>query len=326
MAKSPRIDNSSLRGTQSSQFGVMDRGHQGAGALIVSIFINLFIMLCVIIVGATAKKTLDNRHKLTELTEPIPIKKVKPYSHYPSITVPRSYSPRASQHRNLSPRIKKHFRSVALGDATYLVDEGEARPGVMNYNPPDKMTLNESVQVDVAVRRSGENAVALIPERAEAQARYGMENYSSIRGVEIPVSNVMEVELSSVEPGAFKIELAGDKQKTVAPDGHGEWHWIVTPLQVGTKHLKLHTQTIPLLRNGTRLPSIDGESRETSIAVSVLPWYWRLTPHLEQFASDNWKDILKYFLPSSGAALIAIWWKKRKQGKAESAMDSDQRE
>jgi len=37
--------------------------------------LNILLAVCAIIIGAAAKKTIDTRHKLTELTEPIPIKK-----------------------------------------------------------------------------------------------------------------------------------------------------------------------------------------------------------------------------------------------------------
>jgi len=63
---------------QFAHFGVLHDGQQSKASLFTSITVNIFIALVVCIVGAAAKKTMDNHHKLTELTiSPLP-KQVEP--------------------------------------------------------------------------------------------------------------------------------------------------------------------------------------------------------------------------------------------------------
>jgi protein TonB len=77
MAKPLRTDDPSPQNMQFAHFGVLNDGSQSKGSLFTSIALNILLALCAIIIGAAAKKTIDNRHKLTELTEPIPIKKAE---------------------------------------------------------------------------------------------------------------------------------------------------------------------------------------------------------------------------------------------------------
>ncbi len=73
-----RTDDPTPQNMQFAHFGVLNDGNQSKGSLFTSIGLNILLALCAIIIGAAAKKTIDNRHKLTELTEPIPIKKEEP--------------------------------------------------------------------------------------------------------------------------------------------------------------------------------------------------------------------------------------------------------
>lgn len=65
---------------QFAHFGVLNDGAQGKGSLFTSITINVILALIIIIIGAAAKKTIENRQdKLTELIVPIPpMKKLEP--------------------------------------------------------------------------------------------------------------------------------------------------------------------------------------------------------------------------------------------------------
>jgi TonB family protein len=78
MAKPLRTDDPNPQNMQFAHFGVLNDGSQSKTSLFTSITLNIVIALCAIIIGAAAKKTIDTRHKLTELTEPIPIKKPEP--------------------------------------------------------------------------------------------------------------------------------------------------------------------------------------------------------------------------------------------------------
>jgi protein TonB len=75
MAKPLRSDDPAPQNMQFAHFGVLNDGSQSKASLFTSITLNILLALCAIIIGAAAKKTIDNRHKLTELTEPIPMKK-----------------------------------------------------------------------------------------------------------------------------------------------------------------------------------------------------------------------------------------------------------
>jgi len=75
MAKPLRSDDPAPQNMQFAHFGVLNDGSQSKSSLFTSVALNILLAVCAIIIGAAAKKTIDTRHKLTELTEPIPIKK-----------------------------------------------------------------------------------------------------------------------------------------------------------------------------------------------------------------------------------------------------------
>jgi protein TonB len=77
MAKPLRTDDPTPQNMQFAHFGVLNDGSQSKGSLLTAIVLNVLLAFCAVVIGAAAKKTIDNRHKLTELTEPIPIKKAE---------------------------------------------------------------------------------------------------------------------------------------------------------------------------------------------------------------------------------------------------------
>ena len=78
MAKPLRTDDPHPPSRQFTHFGVLNDGQQSKSSVVTSITLNIIIALCVLIIGAAAKKTIDHRQKLTSLTEPIPIKQPEP--------------------------------------------------------------------------------------------------------------------------------------------------------------------------------------------------------------------------------------------------------
>jgi periplasmic protein TonB len=83
MAKPLRSDDPNPQNMQFSHFGVLSDGSQSKGSLFTSISLNIIIAIVVCIIGAAAKKTMDNRHKLTELTlapapKPPEVEPIKP--------------------------------------------------------------------------------------------------------------------------------------------------------------------------------------------------------------------------------------------------------
>jgi periplasmic protein TonB len=89
MAKPLRSDDPSPQNMQFSHFGVLNDGSQSKGSLFTSISLNIIIAIVVCIIGAAAKKSMDNRHKLTELSlAPLP-KQPEPEPIKPKIIPPK---------------------------------------------------------------------------------------------------------------------------------------------------------------------------------------------------------------------------------------------
>lgn len=84
MAKPLRSDNLNPPSMQFSHFGVLNDGSQSKSSLFTSVAVNITIAVIVCILGAAAKKKMDNM-RLTSLTEPIPIKKAEPEQPKPKI-------------------------------------------------------------------------------------------------------------------------------------------------------------------------------------------------------------------------------------------------
>ena len=93
MAKPLRSDDPSPQNMQFSHFGVLNDGSQSKGSLFTSISLNIIIAIVVCIIGAAAKKTMDNRHKLTELSlAPLP-KQPEPEPIRPKVIPPKLPTP-----------------------------------------------------------------------------------------------------------------------------------------------------------------------------------------------------------------------------------------
>ena len=80
-------DDPKPQNMQFSHFGVLNDGSQSKGSLLTSVMLNILLALCAIIIGAAAKKTMDNHIKLTHLDEPIPIKKAEEPPPPPKIKI-----------------------------------------------------------------------------------------------------------------------------------------------------------------------------------------------------------------------------------------------
>jgi TonB family protein len=81
MAKPLHSDDPTPRSVQFSHFGVLHDGQQSKGSLFTSVTINVILAIIVCIVGAAAKKTLEEAPKLTEISlspPPKPIEPIKP--------------------------------------------------------------------------------------------------------------------------------------------------------------------------------------------------------------------------------------------------------
>jgi TonB family protein len=78
MAKPLRTEELAPASLQFSHFGVLHDGEQSKGSLFTSITVNVILAIIVCIVGAAAKKTIEENHKLTEVSLTLPPKPIEP--------------------------------------------------------------------------------------------------------------------------------------------------------------------------------------------------------------------------------------------------------
>lgn len=78
MAKPLRSDDPHPASVQFSHFGVLHDGEQSKGSLFTSITINVILAIIICIVGAAAKKTIDEQHRLHEISLSLPLKPIEP--------------------------------------------------------------------------------------------------------------------------------------------------------------------------------------------------------------------------------------------------------
>lgn len=77
MAKPLRTDDLHTPSVQFSHFGILHDGQQSKGSLFTSITINVILAIIVCIVGAAAKRTLEE-HKVREISLSLPLKPIEP--------------------------------------------------------------------------------------------------------------------------------------------------------------------------------------------------------------------------------------------------------
>ena len=170
------------------------------------------------------------------------------------------------------------------------------------------MTVGDTIVVDVAVRRPGNGKYDFLPGKDVAESEYGLRGTGPMQGVEVPVADYMQVNLTAGEYGAFDIVPLDQEVKSLEVGGHSEWHWKVTARKDGTEQLILHSQRIHYGANGQALPIDDG-TRPATINVSVEPKKELIQKGLMELIADNWKKVAVGIITAMGAAIWA-WWKK----------------
>lgn len=78
MAKPLRSTDPHPASVQFSHFGILHDGQQSKGSLFTSITVNIILAIIVCIVGAAAKKTVDDQHRLREISLSLPLKPIEP--------------------------------------------------------------------------------------------------------------------------------------------------------------------------------------------------------------------------------------------------------
>jgi hypothetical protein len=227
---------------------------------------------------------------------------------------PEEPAPNEPSHAN-SPTAKPgHERSASSPDiaGTQIQDEYQdaverAKNGKIDYQVPSPMRVGDAQTV--SVRIYGSNT-------SEQQ----QEAFPSTGKGTLKVVTSMVVALTEPDnPSAFEIKPADDIHQGiqfVSADGYAEWDWVVTPLEGGTEPLKLRI-TADMVFNA-ELPN--GTPMRTEISSYNAAVQVRVKPRLEAFAdwwSENWKDILKYLVPTGGGSLLVIWLLSRGGKKSE---------
>jgi hypothetical protein len=181
-----------------------------------------------------------------------------------------------------------------------------AKSGKIDYQVPNPMSVGNAQSV--IVRIYGPNA------SQQQQAAFPSTGRGTLKVVTSMVVALTEPD----NPSAFEIKAEDDSHQGiqfVPVDGYAEWDWVVTPLEGGTEPRKLHITADMVF--DAKLPN--GTPVRTEIASYDAAVQVRVKPRLEAFAdwwSENWKDILKYLIPTGSGSLLVIWllsrgWKKK---------------
>jgi len=136
MAKPLRTDDPAPPSMQFSHFGVLNDGQQSKGSLFTSVMVNVAIAFVVLVLGAAAaKKTMDNRHKLTELSLALP-KQPPPELPKPKIIPPKPL-PMPPVAKVEPPKIK--LPEVKLPDPPKIPEVKMAQIPVIKTPAPPKL-------------------------------------------------------------------------------------------------------------------------------------------------------------------------------------------
>lgn len=193
-------DSGKPQDVQFAHFGVLNDGAQSKASTVTSLVVNLLLAFVIIVVGAAAKKKIDNHIRLTELTEPIPIeKKIEPIKpkivppqpklpavpkievQTPKIVVPNIKMPDVPK----PPEVKMDQPKPIIAPAPPKVVVAMAAPKVVDLSHPTPPALvNNSAHPTAVALGSPNNPLA--PPTAAGPARVDLGN----RGVAgMPSSN-----------------------------------------------------------------------------------------------------------------------------------------
>jgi len=150
---------------QFTHFGVMDAGAQSKSSLFTSVTINLVLAVIAVILGAAAKKTMDE-HKLENVTfvatkppEPLPKPKIVPPKPLPKPLIPKPVEPRIVLPKIVPIEVSK---PLAVATAKPLPMVTPAAPKVVvAAAAPKPMDIHLGQSASVVNHDSHPSAVAL---------------------------------------------------------------------------------------------------------------------------------------------------------------------
>jgi hypothetical protein len=140
----------------------------------------------------------------------------------------------------------------------------ELESGVILYNPPERMRVDERVRVEVRISRAFSDEI-----------RQGLRGRGAPRVEELLVGTFMKVELKG---DAFDITPIGSDIQPLLATGFAEWRWDVRPTVSGVHPLYL---IVAAVHEGTTLPQAPPFERRINVAVN--PIYW---------LKSNWEKLL----------------------------------
>ncbi len=173
-------------------------------------------------------------------------------------------------------------------DAYRDIAERELAEGTIAYNPPPRMSLEESVQVEARITR----AVRLEPDFTS-----GFPGTAPIRVEGLPVGTFMKATLQG--PG-MNVTAVGEDVKRLGSESYVSWLWQVEPTRTGTQYLYL---TVDVLYEGTSLSERRWTRRievQVSRMRSVTHWFGR-----------NWGELLSVVVASGAFGGLIAFLRRR---------------
>jgi TonB family protein len=150
--------------TQFAHFGVLNNGTQSKASTMTSLVLNSLIAFVIIVIGAAAKKTIQKNDRLTELTEPIPIKKVVPVK--PKVVPPPPKLPEVPKIVAEAPKII--LPKMKLPDVPKPIEIKMDQPKPVLLPPAPKQILEQAAPK--VVNLAHPSAPALVNNSPHASA------------------------------------------------------------------------------------------------------------------------------------------------------------
>lgn len=136
MPKPLRSETGQPKDMQFTHFGVLDTGSQSKGSLFTAISANVLLALIIVIIGAAARKTIDNRAK--EITLVVPLAK-PPEPIKPKIIPPKIIPPKPVVKPVEVPKIK--LPDVKIPDPPKVVAVNMPKPMPVIAPAPPKLVV-----------------------------------------------------------------------------------------------------------------------------------------------------------------------------------------
>ncbi len=146
MAKPLRSEDPNPKDLQFKHFGVLNAGSQSKSSLFTSITVNVILALIVLIIGAAAKKTIDNRAK--QITLVVPLKEKPPEPIKPKIIPPKIVPPK--------PVVKPPEPKIVLPEVKVVEP-----PKVMPVMPPKPLPVVTPAPPKMVVAAAAPKPVAV---------------------------------------------------------------------------------------------------------------------------------------------------------------------